>query len=228
MQKRSPKIVVPRKRNIFLGKHQIKPWIEKHIFKNHSSNKKDPIFSGRLRNLQKHSVKNYSSPQKRNCISRKARKPGKVERHIAQKNQERKKQYFLEGFQTGKRTTQRYFLKVSQTRKRGVSTIIDKRKESIFVQRLRNLQKRSFKNHSSKKQSIFLERKHRPKKLKGTIFPHKGRALKQEQHITQSYSCKKKKQFLDGSKNKTNRAQIILFKHPGEKKWKGSKHRSQI
>ena len=67
------------------------------------------------------------------------------------------------------------------------------------------------------KQSIFLERKHRPKKLKGTIFPHKGRALKQEQHITQSYSCKKKKQFLDGSKNKKNRAQIILFKHPGKK-----------
>jgi hypothetical protein len=69
-----------------------------------------------------------------------------------------------------------------------------------------------------KKQSIFLERKHRPKKLKGTMFPHKGRALKQEQHITQSYySCKKKKQFLDGSKNKKSRAQKILFKHQGKK-----------
>ena len=60
-----------------------------------------------------------------------------------------------------------------------------------------------------KKQSIFVERKHRPKKLKGTIFPHKGRALKQEQHITQSYSCKKKKQFLDGSKNKKTPKNIV-------------------
>ena len=114
---------------------------------------------------KQHSVKNYSSPQKRNCISRKARKPGKVERHIAQKNQERKKQYFLEGFQTGKRTTQRYFLKVSQTRKRGVSTIIDTRKGSLFVQRLRNLQKRSFKNHSSKKTKYFCRAKASPQKI---------------------------------------------------------------
>ena len=140
-----------------------------------------------------------------------------MERHIAQKKI-KKETIFLRRFPNREKDHPEIFFEGLPNPEKGSFNDYRQKKRIYICSKAPKLCKNAvLKIIAPKKQSIFLERKHRPKKLKGTIFPHKGRALKKEQHITQSYSCKKKKQFLDGSKNKKNRAQKILFKHQGKK-----------
>ena len=94
MQKRSPKIVVPRKRNYISWKT---PKPGKAHFQNHPI-KRTPYFLEGSETYASTASKIIVPKKKELYISRKARKPGKVERHIAQRKSRKKDTIFLRRF----------------------------------------------------------------------------------------------------------------------------------